>query len=111
MNRRVDREREEVRGKGLLKLIGGGIISLLIWMWISAGNQPSTQGGVFKLILLAIPFVVATMGFVETFTGIPFSRFGDAWDELQGWQRGVLGVLVVILSFIVIMGLVMLLAG
>ena len=51
------------------------------------------------------------MGLLETFSGVPCLRFSEAWEELQGWQRGVLGIVIVIVAIVVIMGSIMLIAG
>ena len=69
---------------------------MLMLLWLMSG-KPSASDGSFKLISFALPLVVAMMGFLETSSGVPFSRFSEAWDELQGWQRGVLGVAVVVI--------------
>lgn len=46
--------------------------------------------------LLAIPVALAMAGLGQAATGVPFSQMASQWDALQGWQRGVLGVLAVI---------------
>lgn len=56
---------------------------------------------IFKklLILLAVPGVYALMGLIEIITGAPFKETATRWDNLTGWQRGLFGVAIVILSF------------
>ena len=49
-------------------------------------------------------------GVLGTSSGVPFSRFSEAWDELQGWQRGVLGVAIFVVAVVVIMGGFMMIA-
>ena len=95
--RQLAKQRQEVRSLGLKKLIVGGAASVLMLLWLMSG-KPSASGGAFKLILFALPLVVAMMGFLETSSGVPFSRFSEAWDELQGWQRGVLGVAIFVVA-------------
>lgn len=107
--RKLAKQRQEVRSLGLKKLIVGGAASVLMLLWLMSG-KPSASGGAFKLILFALPLVVAMMGFLETSSGIPFSRFSEAWDELQGWQRGVLGVTIFVVAVVVIMGGFMMIA-
>ena len=106
--RKLAKQRQEVRSLGLKKLIAGGAASVLL-LWLMSG-KPSASGGAFKLILFALPLVVAMMGFLETSSGVPFSRFSEAWDELQGWQRGVLGVAIFVVAAVVIMGGFMMIA-
>ena len=103
IERQLAKQRQEVRSLGLKKLIVGGAASVLMLLWLMSG-KPSASGGAFKLILFALPLVVAMMGFLETSSGVPFSRFSEAWDELQGWQRGVLGVAIFVVAVVVIMG-------
>ena len=107
--RKLAKQRQEVRSLGLKKLIAGGAASVLMLLWLMSG-KPSASGGAFKLILFALPLVVAMMGFLETSSGVPFSRFSEAWDELQGWQHGVLGVAIFVVAVVVIMGGFMMMA-
>lgn len=85
--RQLAKQRQEVRSLGLKKLIVGGAASVLMLLWLMSG-KPSASGGAFKLILFALPLVVAMMGFLETSSGVPFSRFSEAWDELQRARCG-----------------------
>ena len=39
------------------------------------------------------------IGLAEIVTGRPFNRLAAAWMELAGWQRGVLGILIVLGAF------------
>ncbi len=64
----------------------------------------------FAMIPLALPGAWALMGLLEVVTGVPFTQVAQKWDELAGWQRGVLGVLVVIVAFVV-MGALMIAFG
>ena len=107
--RKLAKQRQEVRSLGLKKLIVGGAASVLMLLWLMSG-KPSASGGAFKLILFALPLVVAMMGFLEASSGVPFSRFSEAWDELQGWQRGVLGAAIFVVAVVVIMGGFMMIA-
>lgn len=107
--RKLAKQRQEVRSLGLKKLIVGGAASVLMLLWLMSG-KPSASGGAFKLILFALPLVMAMMGFLETSSGVPFSRFSEAWDELRGWQRGVLGVAIFVVAVVVIMGGFMMMA-
>jgi hypothetical protein len=45
----------------------------------------------------------ALVGLVEVVSGAPVSKVASAWDASAGWQRGVLGILVVALAFILMM--------
>jgi AcrR family transcriptional regulator len=50
---------------------------------------------------LLLPF--ARVGLVEVTTGVPVTEVSSAWDALAGWQRGVLGILIVALAFALMM--------
>ncbi|NNE19419.1 MAG: hypothetical protein HKN10_13165 [Myxococcales bacterium] len=51
------------------------------------------------LIPLALPGAYALVGLLELLTGSSFSELSRRWDALRGWQRGVLGTVVVIVAF------------
>ena len=51
--------------------------------------------------LPAIPFLAGLAVYV---TGRPFRELAAAWDELRGWQRGVLGILIVLVAAAAILG-------
>ncbi len=54
------------------------------------------------IIPLAVPGAFALMGLLEIITGIPFKEMSGKWDNLKGWQRGILGIAVAILTFIIL---------
>jgi len=54
------------------------------------------------IIPLAVPGAFALMGLLEIITGIPFKEMSGKWDNLKGWQRGILGTGVAILTFIIL---------
>ena len=49
-----------------------------------------------ELLLLAIPGGYALSGLLEVITRVPFMDFARRWDELKGWQRGVIGTGIVL---------------
>lgn len=53
----------------------------------------------------ALPGAVALAGLVQLVSGVPFSELSRRWDELAGWQRGVLGTLIFILASALILGI------
>jgi hypothetical protein len=50
------------------------------------------------LIPAGIPFVYLCVGIVELLTGRPFQQLADAWMSLKGWQRGIIGTLIVVVA-------------
>ena len=48
---------------------------------------------------LAIPGAFALGGVVQAITGVRFSTISTRWSSLAGWQRGVIGAFITVLSF------------
>ena len=46
--------------------------------------------------ILAIPVALAMAGLGQAATGVPFRKLSSQWDALLGWQRGVLGVAILL---------------
>ena len=92
-----------VRQKGLVKLLVGGALAGIVLIVMSRVSQDGIPASVNTLSLIpaAIPGVFALAGLLELVTGMPFTRIGAAWDDLAGWQRGVVGLIVVIAAFAV----------
>lgn len=91
------------RISGMLKLALGGIgfiIVLLIFQAIESGDRHPTHKG---MIILGIPGAYGLTGLIELVAGVPFIQLSDAWDGLAGWQRGILGIFIVIAAFAIMM--------
>ena len=43
-----------------------------------------------------VPGAFALAALIQVVSGVPFSELSSQWDALQGWQRGVLGILIVV---------------
>lgn len=52
-----------------------------------------------------IPGAVVLVGLSELVGGVPFTQVASKWDSLSGWQRGVLGTLIVVVTPCAILGL------
>ena len=96
-----------VRQKGILKFVGWGPVAAVVaygiyWLNVRVGHAPH---GAF-LILLAAPGAYALVGLLEAFSGRPFREFGAKWEQLKWWQRGVLGVAVAAIAFVLFMAIV-----
>jgi hypothetical protein len=93
---------QNIRLIGFLKLAVGalifaGVAHYFMRHGLSPGRNP------FRLITPAMPGCFALVGLVELVTGVPLSKVASAWDVLAGWQRGILGILVIALAFILMM--------
>ena len=58
----------------------------------------------FKLIGLAGLWPVAWLlaGVLQMVTGVPFDELADRWDNLAGWQRGLIGVSVFVAGLLIL---------
>ena len=95
----------QVRKRGLKFIaIGGGLFVLvvLLVLWLSS----HAHSILFPMVGASLPLALALIGSVELITGVPFQRLGDGWMRLRGWQRGVLGTLIVVTTLAIIMCLV-----
>ena len=84
------------------KLFIGTSICVVIFIFAVDFNLEKSL--IFKqfIIPLALPGAVALMGLLEIITGAPFRNISGKWDNLKGWQRGILGISVAILTFIIL---------
>lgn len=99
-------EREKTRSArraGLWKLaVGGGgwiLCGLLFYAMQSSDWTPKASGANRLLILLALPGAWALAGLLELATGRSFASLGARWEALSGWQRGLIGLAVVVAAF------------
>ena len=93
-----------IRKIGLAKVVGSAVFYTIVFATVlRQGLGDPSHGGMFKLIAMALPGAFMLAGLIELITGAPFSNVSEAWDGLEGWQRGVLGLVVVVLAFVVMM--------
>jgi hypothetical protein len=93
----------DARLKGLLKLLGGGVLFAIVFAYIyDNGLGDPSRGSPFKLIAMGLPGAIVLVGLVETITGLPFAQISEAWDGLTGWQRGVYGLIVIVVAIVVV---------
>lgn len=97
----------DMRAKGLAKLVGGVLVYVILFSTVlKNGLGDPAHGGPFKLIVLGVPGAFLLSGLIELVTGAPFQHVAEKWDMLQGWQRGIFGILIVVLAIIAMMGAV-----
>ncbi len=93
-----------IRQKGSRKLILGfvaGVIAAYILYWVQLqGYKPNG----FAIIGWAAPTAWGLVGLLEVLMNRPFSEMEDWWGSLMGWQRGVIGLFVVIIAFAIMIG-------
>ena len=89
-----------IRTIGSIKLLGWGTLAALggvLVYWLDVHWHQIPVGG--GLIAVGLPGALALTGLLELLTGHRFLSLASKWDQLAGWQRGVLGLLVVALAF------------
>jgi hypothetical protein len=72
------------------------ILGLFFLIGLVAGYAPVNP---FKMIPLCIPFVYLCIGLIEVVSGKPYRHLAAAWMNLRGWQRGIIGIIIVIAAF------------
>ncbi|HEU0265784.1 MAG TPA: hypothetical protein VFR01_08675 [Geobacterales bacterium] len=95
-----------IRTQGIKKLLLGtiaGVLAAYFVYWLQLqGYHPNS----FALVGLGAPAAWGLVGLLEVLMNRPFSEMEDWWGGLRGWQRGVLGLLVVVIAFALLMGAV-----
>jgi hypothetical protein len=92
----------QIRKRGLRTFgIGIGIFAAILCLmyWLSAHHHHFS----FAVIAAGVPFAYAGIGFIELVTGAPYQRLAQSWMSLRGWQRGVLGIFIVVASLVIIL--------
>jgi hypothetical protein len=77
------------------------MLGLFFLIGMAAGYAPVSP---FKMIPLCIPFVYLCVGLIEVVSGKPYRHLAAAWMNLKGWQRGIIGTIIIIaaLAFILL---------
>jgi hypothetical protein len=52
----------------------------------------------FKMIPPSIPFVYLCIGLIEVVSGKPYRHLAAEWMNLKGWQRAIIGTIIVIVA-------------
>lgn len=86
-----------------IKLSSGILLCLIIFLLIDYFKLENSSIVKQEIIPLAVPGAYALIGLLEIITGTPFLEISKKWDSLAGWQRGILGIIVVILFFLLFM--------
>ena len=76
----------------LLKLGGGVLVAFILFRIVRAWDLPPRYHA--ETVAIA-PLVVALVGMLEVTTGLSILELGGRWESLPGWQRCLLGLLVI----------------
>lgn len=91
-----------IRTNGTKKFLVGSLGMVVVWLFVYFIRLQGFAPTSITMIPLALPGAYALMGILEIVAGVPFSEIGQKWDDLAGWQRGILGTVVVIVAFALI---------
>lgn len=94
------------RTRGLIMLVGC-VVAAAAWAGVLAllkQHEVVENPRVFRLLgfPLAGAAIVALVGLAKLVLGRSLREIGRGWDELAGWQRGMVGLLVVAIAVAVI---------
>lgn len=99
--------------KRALKKVTLGILGCagMVGLFLAIARAGYVPANPFMLIPAAVPFVYFCMCMIELLTGRPYQQLAGAWMALKGWQRGVIGLLIVLAAVfligVVVTGIVM----
>ncbi|MEJ2363793.1 MAG: hypothetical protein P8017_03775 [Deltaproteobacteria bacterium] len=95
---------QNVRSRGFVKLCigtGGAIAVGFVHYWLNTKGYQLTLWG---LIAFGVPGAIGAAGLLEMVSGIAFTELSSHWDDLQGWQRGFIGIFVVVICLGILIG-------
>lgn len=91
----------DARRSGVKWLAVGGAIAAV---WIAALLVLKARGWFVYGPGVGVPVVPMLVGTTQLVTGHFVGDLARAWDSLAGWQRGILGLLIVIVAGTAIVG-------
>jgi hypothetical protein len=97
-----------VRTRGVLRFLVGASFFVPILMVLVLLSEDANALAV--PIALLLPGAYAFAGLAEFITGVPFVELSKRWNHLKGWQRGLLGTLIVLGGLIVLITIFALIA-
>ena len=78
------------------KLGIGALVCFTIFSFIYMNHYEDALMNKNSIIYISAPVAYALIGLLEIISGVPFKDIAKSWDEISGWQRGIIGVIVVI---------------
>jgi hypothetical protein len=92
-----------VRDKAIKRLLWSAPVTFAV-LWAIEKFSPTTpRSSPWFLIGIAIPLLPFLESVIELISGVPIFELSRRWDDLKGWQRGVLGTLVVVIALVTFM--------
>ena len=100
----------KIRIRGALLLIANGFAFALILQWVYTHQLEQLRSGAWALISIAIPGALGLFGLAQLIAGVPLEEMAGFWDDLHSWQRGIIGLSLVFLAFLLLSGTLLMLA-
>ena len=95
------------RRSGLLLFLGSAVMFVLLAV---VGAKLGENGWSISGWGWGVPGAFAFAGLIQFVSGVPFSELSSRWDSLAGWQRGILGIAIVVASLVPLAAIMILLA-
>lgn len=96
----------KTRTKGLIKFIIGSMAYAIVFStFLNQDRETQSHGIYLTSILIALPGILTITGLIELISGIEITQISHNWDDLKGWQRGILGVIICIFAFAIMIGI------
>ena len=73
-----------------------GLVLMLSLFFLIGAAVDYAPVNPFKMIPLCIPFVYLCVGLIEVVSNKPYRHLAAEWMNLKGWQRGIIGTIIVI---------------
>lgn len=86
-----------IRFRGILILIVASLFFAFVFYVSDDNYLKQTHRTIWSHVAnyhLLAATAIALIGFVEAVTGRSFSELSRSWNNLSGWQRGLLGMLI-----------------
>ena len=96
--------KRDVRRGGLKKIKAGAVITVL-YIGVLVGVSVAGYKLTFRPIAVVpglLPVAWLLAGVLQMVTGVPFEDLSQKWDDLAGWQRGVIGIFVFLAGLLVL---------
>lgn len=96
--------RRDVRRDALKKIKVGAVVTAL-YIGVFVGVSVAGYKVTFKPISIVpglLPVAWLLAGVLQMVTGVPFEDLSQKWDDLAGWQRGLIGISVFLAGLLIL---------
>ena len=96
----MSNDTKNIRFKALLGMLISALLGVPLIAWIMWEASKGTRFNGLGIGLPLLPFIYFLTEFI---TGTKFYELSRKWDDIKGWQRGILGTLIVVGAGIIIL--------